>query len=224
MSQEPNYPRQDADALDTIAFPEPGTVRRGNLRFSHPDLMEWSWPYTVVRGAEDGPHVALISGVHPAEYPAIESNIRFTRTLDPSRLRGTVVSLPLIDVPAFLPRSPFVCPIDGKNPNRFFPGNPNGTFTEVMDDAIFRAVIDPADVLIDLHGGDMVEALVPFSIYSVSGNDDVDARSIALGRPSGCPTSSPRGHNRAASAAPPRTPRRRRASPASSPRPVAPGS
>jgi predicted deacylase len=187
MSQEPNYPRDDADALDTIAFPGSGKVRRGNLRFSHPDLMEWSWPYTAVRGAQGGPHVALISGVHPAEYPAIESNIRFTRNLDPSRLRGTVVSLPLIDVPAFLPRSPFVCPIDGKNPNRFFPGNPNGTFSEVMDDAIFRTVIDPADVLIDLHGGDMVEALVPFSIYSVSGNDDVDARSVALGRAFGLP-------------------------------------
>jgi len=187
MSQAPNYPRQDADALDTIAFPEPGTVRRGNLRFSHPDLMEWTWPYTVVRGTEDGPHVALISGVHPAEYPAIESNIRFTRNLDPSRLRGTVVSLPLIDVPAFLPRSPFVCPVDGKNPNRFFPGNPDGTFSEVMDDAIFQTIIDPADILIDLHGGDMVEALIPFSIYSVSGNEEVDARSIALGKAFGLP-------------------------------------
>jgi predicted deacylase len=187
MSQARNYPRQDADALDTIAFPEPGTVRRGNLRFSHPDLMEWTWPYTVVRGTEDGPHVALISGVHPAEYPAIESNIRFTRNLDPSRLRGTVVSLPLIDVPAFLPRSPFVCPVDGKNPNRFFPGNPDGTFSEAMDDAIFQTVIDPADILIDLHGGDMVESLIPFSIYSVSGNEDVDARSIALGKAFGLP-------------------------------------
>jgi predicted deacylase len=187
MSQVLNFPRQDADALDAVAFPEPGTVRRGNLRFSHPDLMEWTWPYTVVRGAEDGPHVALISGVHPAEYPAIESNIRFTRNLDPSRLRGTVVSVPLIDVPAFLPRSPFVCPIDGKNPNRYFPGNPEGTFSEVMDDAIFQTVIDPADILIDLHGGDMVEALIPFSIYSVSGNEDVDARSAALGRAFGLP-------------------------------------
>src|SRR5829696_4241990 len=90
MSQARNYPRQDADALDTIAFPEPGTVRRGDLRFSHPDLMEWTWPYTVIRGTEDGPHVALISGVHPAEYPAIESNIRFTRNLDPSRCRSSM--------------------------------------------------------------------------------------------------------------------------------------
>ena len=187
MSQEPDYPRDDADALDTIELPALGMVRRGNLRFSHPALADWSWPYTVIRGAQDGPHVALTSGVHPAEYPAIESNIRFTRNLDPSRLRGTIVSLPLIDVPAFLPRSPFVCPIDGKNPNRFFPGDPNGTFSEVMDDAIFRTVIAPADTLIDLHGGDMVEALIPFSIYSVSGNEEVDARSIALGHAFGLP-------------------------------------
>ena len=187
MNQVPPYPRDDADALDTIAFPASGTVRRGNLRFSRPELADWSWPYTGVRGREDGPHVALISGVHPAEYPAIESNIRFTRNLDPSRLRGTVVSLPLVDVPAFLPRSPFVCPIDGKNPNRFFPGEPNGSFTEIMDDAIFRTVIAPADTLIDLHGGDMVEALIPFSIYSVSGNEEINSRSIALGRAFGLP-------------------------------------
>ena len=187
MDQPPLYPRDDADALDRIELPPPGTVRRGSLRFSHPTLADWPWPYTVVRGQEDGPRLALISGVHPAEYPAIEANIRFTRALDPDRLRGVVVSLPLIDVPAFLPRTPFVCPIDGKNPNRFFPGDPNGTFTDVMDDAIFRAVIAPADALVDLHGGDMVEALVPFSIYSVSGDERLDQASAAIGRAFGLP-------------------------------------
>jgi predicted deacylase len=187
MVQSDSFPRDDADAHDKIEFPASGTVRRGTLRFSHPDLAEWSWPYTVVRGAQDGPRVSLISGVHPAEYPAIEGNIRFTRALDPARLRGTVVSLPLIDVPAFLPRSPFVCPIDGKNPNRFFPGDPEGTFSQVMDDAIFRTVIAPADAFIDLHGGDMVEALYPFTVYSVSGNEAVDAKSLAMARAFGLP-------------------------------------
>ena len=187
MDQAKPFPRDDADALDKIEFPSPGTVRRGTLRFSHPELADWSWPYTVVRGTQDGPHVALISGVHPAEYPAIEANIRFTRALDPAVLRGTLVALPLIDVPAFLPRTPFVCPIDGKNPNRFFPGDPQGTFTEIMDDAIFRTVIGSADAFIDLHGGDMVEALCPFTVYSVSGNESVDARSLAMARAFGLP-------------------------------------
>src|SRR5688572_15174744 len=143
MSDSPDFTRDDADALDTIELPAPGTVRRGTLRFSHPQLADWSWPYSVVRGAQEGPHIALLSGVHPAEYPAIEANIRFTRALDPAQLRGTLVSLPIIDVPAFLPRTPFVSPIDGKNPNRFFPGDPEGTFTDVLDDAIFRSVIAP---------------------------------------------------------------------------------
>lgn len=187
MTGTPAFPRDDADALDLIELPPAGTVRRGTLRFSHPVLADWSWPYTVVRGAADGPRLALISGVHPAEYPAIEANIRVTRGLDPALLRGTVVSMPLIDVPAFLPRTPFVCPIDGKNPNRFFPGDPNGSFTDVMDDALFRAVIAPADALVDLHGGDMVEALVPFSIYSPVGDDRVNEASAALGRAFGLP-------------------------------------
>jgi predicted deacylase len=177
----------DVEMLDQIELPPAGTKQRGQLRFSHPMLADWTWPVTVIRGAHDGPRLALTSGVHPTEYPAIEANIRLMRRLDPADVHGTIVSLPLIDVPAFYPRSPFVCPIDSKNPNRFFPGDPNGTFTEVMDDAIFRAVIKPSDALIDLHGGDMVEALVPFAIYSVSGNEDVDAASGAMGLAMGLP-------------------------------------
>jgi len=187
MSEMPAFARDDSDAVDAIEFPAAGRGRRGMLRFSHPALAEWAWPYTAIRGAADGPRLALISGVHPAEYPAIEANIRVTRGLDPARLRGSVVSLPLVDVPAFLPRTPFVCPIDGKNPNRFFPGNAEGTFTEVMADAVFRAVIGSADFLIDLHGGDMVEALVPFSIYSPVGKAPVNRASAEIGRAFGLP-------------------------------------
>src|SRR5262245_53900908 len=95
------------ETRDEIAIPARGTKQRGRLRFSNPTLADWSCPYTVIRGAEDGPHITVISGVHPAEYPAIEANIRFARGLDPATLRGTVVSMPLIDVPAFLERTPF---------------------------------------------------------------------------------------------------------------------
>jgi predicted deacylase len=177
----------EIEAVDTIELPPPGTKQRGWLRFSHWMLAGWTWPMVVARGATDGPRLALISGVHPAEYPAIEANIRFMRQLDPAKLAGTIVSLPVLDLPAWLPRTPFVCPIDGKNPNRCFPGSPTGTFSEVMVNAIFQAVIAPADALIDLHGGDMVEALVPFSISSVSGNAEVDAQSAAIGRAFGLP-------------------------------------
>ena len=179
--------QDERDVIDAIELPSPGARRRGHLRFSAPLLAGWSWPYTVIRGAEDGPRLVVTSGVHPAEYPAIESNIRFARDLDPGTLRGTVISLPLVDVPAFLERTPFVCPIDQKNPNRSMPGDPKGTFTDVMCDAVFRNVMSTADAVIDLHGGDMTEALVPFSIYSLGADDTVNAKSRAMGLAYGLP-------------------------------------
>lgn len=175
------------DALDTIGLPEPGSVRRGHLRFSHPALVDWSWPYTVIRGATGGPRLAVISGIHPTEYPAIEANIRLMRSLDPAAISGTIVSLPVINLPAFLTRNPFVSPIDDKNPNRVFPGDPDGTFTDILTHAIFGAVIAPADALLDLHGGDMVEDLIPFSIWSVAGDEATNKASAALGRAFGLP-------------------------------------
>ena len=165
--------------IDGPSLPEPGTKRRGVLRFSHPALADWEWPIVVARGLADGPAVALLSGVHAGEYPPIAANIRFMRNLDPTQLRGTIVSLPLVDPPAFYARSAFVCPIDGKNPNRCFPGDPNGTFTDILTSAIFTNIISAATHLIDLHCGDVFEHLTPFTICRGSGNTDVD--SVALG-------------------------------------------
>ena len=62
----------------------------------------------------------------------------------------------------------FVVPEDGKNLNRCFPGSADGTFSEVLAHHVFDELIAPADVLIDLHGGDMVEALEPFTLYNES--------------------------------------------------------
>lgn len=168
-------------AVDRPPLPKPGEKRRGVLRFSHPALADWEWPFVVARGLTDGPAVALISGVHAGEYPPIAANIRFMRDLDATQLRGTIVSLPVVDPPAFYARSAFVCPIDGKNPNRCFPGDPNGTFTDVLADAIFTNIITAATHLIDLHCGDVFEDLLPFTICRGSGNVEVDrvARGMA---------------------------------------------
>lgn len=168
-------------AIDRPSLPEPGEKRRGVLRFSHPALADWEWPFVIARGLTDGPAVALISGVHAGEYPPIAANIRFMRNLDTTQLRGTIVSLPVVDPPAFYARSAFVCPIDGKNPNRCFPGDPNGTFTDVLADAVFSNIISAATHLIDLHCGDVFEDLLPFTICRGSGDEEVDrvARGMA---------------------------------------------
>ncbi len=174
-------------SIDRPELPPPGEKQRGVLTFSHPMLAGWEWPYVAVRGTTGGPDVVMLSGVHAGEYPPMIANIRFMRQLDPRDLRGTIVSVPLVDPPAFYARSAFVCPVDGKNPNRCFPGNPTGTFSEVLADAVFRNLISHGTHLIDLHCGDIFEHLAPFVISRLSGNEQVDSTALGMAKAFGLP-------------------------------------
>ncbi len=139
-------------------------------------------PVTLVNGAEPGPILSITAGVHGGEYPGIEAAIRTAAALDPRDLRGAVILVHIVDVPAFLGRNIYICPLDGKNPNRVFPGNPTGTASERLAHVLFTEVIRRAQFYVDLHGGDLNEALVPFTILLRTGNAAVDAQATQLAR------------------------------------------
>jgi predicted deacylase len=145
-------------------------------------------PRTVVSitGTQPGPVVFINAGVHGGEYPAIETVIRMSQMLDPANVTGAVVLMPVLNVPAFWARSMFVCPVDNQNPNRLFPGDPNGSYSEQMVYALTTEFVANADCYMDLHGGDIVEELVPFSICR-RGEEDVDRQSLELARVFGLP-------------------------------------
>jgi len=118
----------------------------------------------TVTGTKPGPTLFVNAGLHGAEYPAIEAVIRLGKSLNPSQISGTVILMPVLNLPAFKKRTPFVCPIDNVNPNRVFPGDPKGSYSEQMVHALVNEFIAHADAYIDLHGGDIPEDLVPFVI------------------------------------------------------------
>ena len=90
---------------------------------------------------------------------------KWSASLAGRELRGTVRAVPVLNLPAFTERSPFVIPEDGKNLNRYFPGDPHGSVTERFAYAVFSELIAGADAVIDVHCGDLPEALEPFAIY-----------------------------------------------------------
>lgn len=134
----------------------------------NPQLAGVEWPVLEVVGAREGPRLSLLAGIHGCEYPAIAAVRRFMAAVDSARLSGSITAVPVVSPTSFAARSAFVVPEDGRNLNRSFPGNPGGSFTEALADHVFRAFIEPADLLIDLHGGDLFEALEPFVIYDAS--------------------------------------------------------
>jgi predicted deacylase len=103
---------------------------------------------------------------------------RWLRDLERQELRGRVRAVPVLNVTAFAARSPFVVPEDGKNLNRCFPGNPDGTLGERLAYDTFSQLISGSDALIDAHCGDMVEALQPFAFYE-AGPAEARARDLA---------------------------------------------
>ncbi len=139
-------------------------------------------PVTVVNGSAPGPLLGITAGVHGGEYPGIEAAIRTAAELEARDVRGAVIIVHIVDVPAFLGRNIYICPLDGKNPNRVFPGNPDGTASERLAHTLFTEVIARSDYYVDLHGGDINEALVPFTIVVASGTPEVDEKAAALAR------------------------------------------
>lgn len=159
-------------------------VKRKTIVFSDPRLADLEHPAFEAHGERDGPRVTLIGGVHGCEYSSIAAVIRFMNELDTSELEGSVTAVPVVSMQSFRQRSPFVVPEDGKNLNRCFPGTYDGTYTDALARSIFDNLIAPADVLIDLHGGDLVEALEPFAIYEASPVEErARALAVAFGLP-----------------------------------------
>jgi predicted deacylase len=159
-------------------------IERRTIVYSHPQLAELEHPAFEARGAKDGPRLTLIGGIHGCEYSSIAAVTRFMNELDSSELSGSITAVPVVSMQSFWKRSPFVVPEDGKNLNRCFPGSYDGTYTDALARSIYDELIAPADVLVDLHGGDMVEGLEPFAIYEASPVEErAHAIAVAFGLP-----------------------------------------
>jgi uncharacterized protein len=174
-------------ADSTIIFPAPGKTHRGLLAATSPTLAGYEWPYLAIRGVADGPTLCVIAGIHGAEYPPIDAVLQFSRAIDPATLRGQILAVPIVNLPAFWARTPFVCPADGKNPNRAFPGDPHGSFSQALAHLVFEQLIKRGDFLVDLHCGDLVEDLVPYCGMQESGIDRVDRSALDLAVTFGLP-------------------------------------
>lgn len=152
----------------------PSKVHRYQL-----DLGGEATPVVEVTGTPDGPTLTVLTGVHGCEYAPMAAVRQWWPTLRDRDLHGTVRAVPVLNMPAFRARSAFVVPEDGKNLNRCFPGNPEGSVTERLAHGAFTRLIEDSDALVDAHAGDLPEALEPFALYD-AGPSESRALELAL--------------------------------------------
>ena len=139
-------------------------------------------PIGTVTGHAEGPTLLVVAGVHGSEYVGIEATSRLFRWVDASRLEGTLLVVPCLNVPAFYALSMHINPRDGKNLGDSFPGDAAGTLTDRIAHAVFDSLVSKSDYMLDVHGGDLEEELVEYSQINLSGDDQVDSAAEALAR------------------------------------------
>jgi predicted deacylase len=166
-------------------------ARPGEKTFGVNEITVQGQPYRlpmwVVNGEHEGPTLAVTAGLHPAEYACIGGVLETGRKISSATVAGRVVLVPIMNLPGFNVRSMTINPMDGKNMNRVFPGNKDGTASEQIAGWVFQNVIKQANYYVDLHGGDLIEALTPFTEVPTSGNDTVDRAALEMAKAFGIP-------------------------------------
>lgn len=128
-------------------------------------------PITLICGKGPGKTVLISGGIHNAEYVGIQSAIELAREMRPEEVRGNVVVIHVANPSGFENRTMSQVFEDGKNLNRLFPGNKNGTPGDRLAYTIASKFHRNADNYIDLHGGDGFEDLAPY-VYFVGKTDE----------------------------------------------------
>ncbi len=97
-----------------------------------------------------GPTLLLTGGVHGDEYEGQIAISRLAQALKPEQIAGRLILIPAVNMPAAL-NGTRLSPIDGRDMNRCFPGNPRGTFSEMLAHFIDSKVLPHVDASVDLH-------------------------------------------------------------------------
>ncbi len=144
----------DTRSYETFTFKGvqilPGETREVYLKISESYLSSAiPVPVTVIRGKRPGPVVFVVAAVHGDEINGADIVRRLIFDVDHHRLSGTLIAIPVVNIPGFLNQSRYLT--YHRDLNRFFPGKKNGNNAERMAWRLFREVILKCDFGIDLH-------------------------------------------------------------------------
>lgn len=159
----PEKDTRPADGRDLVLLGQ--TVPRGTsqrLMWSASEIFEGistETPVLIVNGRQAGPILCLTAAIHGDELNGIEMVRRVLHELDPEKLHGAVIGIPIVNLQGFRRGSRYLP--DRRDLNRYFPGNPQGSSAARIAYSFFEEIILQCDVLVDLHTGSFYRTNLP---------------------------------------------------------------
>lgn len=144
-----------------------------------PSGMMINMPVFIFRSKTDGPVLLLSGGLHGDEVNGIEIIRRMISDGQFKNLKcGTIVAVPVLNVFGFLNYSREVP--DGKDVNRSFPGDANGSLASRVAYNLTKVILPLIDYGVDFHTGGAARTNYPQIRYSVADkNSELIAKAFA---------------------------------------------
>lgn len=138
-------------------------------------------PVSVIQNGAH-PRITIVGAQHSCEYAGSDALIKLIKDfdeIDPEKVNGSIVMIPVANVPGYPIRTNCVSQFDGSNLNRSYPGDPQGTTCERIANVIW-SIAKTGDYVIDLHGGDIAEHIIKYSEQHLVDDEEITATSLAL--------------------------------------------
>jgi predicted deacylase len=130
----------------------PGESKYIDLRIARlPTHTVIDLPIYISRARQDGPTLLLTAGLHGDEINGVEIVRRLIADKLAQPENGTVIAVPIVNIYGFLQQARYLP--DGKDLNRSFPGNKNGSLASRVAYAIVNHILPKIDYGIDFHTG-----------------------------------------------------------------------
>jgi len=129
-----------------------GLGQREIIDITLPDLYmhtSLSMPIEVIRGKRKGPVLFVSAAVHGDEINGVEIIRRLVKLKLIKRLKGTLITVPVVNVYGFINQSRYLP--DRRDLNRCFPGSEQGSLAARLANAFMTEVAEKCTHGIDLH-------------------------------------------------------------------------
>jgi predicted deacylase len=138
-------------------------------------------PVHVVRGRKPGPVLLVSAAVHGDEINGVEIIRRLLSHKFISRIRGTLIAIPVVNVYGFVSKSRYLP--DRRDLNRSFPGSENGSMAARLANVVMTQILPHCTHIIDLHTGAVNRENLPQIRAKLRGDPELEALARAFGVP-----------------------------------------
>jgi predicted deacylase len=139
-----------------------------------------SVPVHVIHGRREGPRLFVCAAVHGDEINGVEIIRRLLKLSRLSRLRGTLLAVPVVNAFGFIGLTRYLP--DRRDLNRSFPGSSHGSLAAQLANLFMREVVARATHGIDLHTAAVHRINFP-QVRADLSNHEVEQLAHAFGAP-----------------------------------------